>query len=346
MLAEPPFSILAHFDQVDDAIDANADIATSILDSGLEVFHVLKEPTDAGCEWRGSATPSDMEKASSTIRQLYRDWSEEGASERNACYAPVLKDLQHLFPEDLWNTTKVLIPGAGLGRLVFEVCKLGFSAEGNEISFHQLVSSNWVLNQVPRDQKYPLYPFALSFSNHLVRENQLHCVSIPDVHPATELAQASHGHRIPASERMNMTAADFSVLYSGPKYQNSFDAVVTVFFIDTAPNIIRYVETIYHTLRPGGYWINLGPLLWHFENRIASPSHDRSAYGSDGAELGIGEPGTVELALEDVLGLVERMGFSFRQREVLSPDMGYIQDPMSMCTSRYVCSHFVAQRDG
>jgi carnosine N-methyltransferase len=345
MLAEPPFSMLAHFDKVDDAIDANADIATAILHSGLNAFGVPKEPADAASEWRRSATPFDMEKAKSTIRQLYRDWSEEGASERNACYAPVLKDLQHLFPEDLWNTTKVLIPGAGLGRLVFEVCKLGFSAEGNEISFHQLISSNWVLNQVPRDQKYPLYPFALSFSNHLKRDNQLHCVSIPDVHPATELAQASQGHAIHAFERMSMTAADFIVLYSGEKYRNSFDAVVTVFFIDTAPNIIRYVETIYHTLRPGGYWINLGPLLWHFEDRTAGPSHDRSVSGSGGSALGIGEPGGVELALEDVLGLVERMGFSFQQREVLSPDVGYIQDPESMSTSRYVCSHFVAQRD-
>ena len=30
------------------------------------------------------------------------------------------------------------------------------------------------------------------------------------------------------------------------------------FFIDTAHNIIQYLETIFHILKPGGYWINMG----------------------------------------------------------------------------------------
>lgn len=37
-----------------------------------------------------------------------------------------------------------------------------------------------------------------------------------------------------------------------------WDAIVTCFFIDTAPNVFEYIETIYRLLRPGGYWINLG----------------------------------------------------------------------------------------
>ena len=27
----------------------------------------------------------------------------------------------------------------------------------------------------------------------------------------------------------------------------------------------RYVELIYKILKPGGYWINLGPLLYHWQ---------------------------------------------------------------------------------
>ena len=42
----------------------------------------------------------------------------------------------------------------------------------------------------------------------------------------------------------------------------TFDAVVTYFFIDTARNIFAYLQTIHALLKPGGVWINFGPLLY------------------------------------------------------------------------------------
>lgn len=38
----------------------------------------------------------------------------------------------------------------------------------------------------------------------------------------------------------------------------SWDCVATSYFIDTAINILAYIEKIYHILKPGGHWINLG----------------------------------------------------------------------------------------
>jgi len=40
-----------------------------------------------------------------------------------------------------------------------------------------------------------------------------------------------------------------------------WDCVSTVFFIDTAHNIVSYIETIWKILKPNGYWINLG---WYY----------------------------------------------------------------------------------
>lgn len=37
-----------------------------------------------------------------------------------------------------------------------------------------------------------------------------------------------------------------------------WDAVVTCFFIDTAKNIVDYLETIHKVLKTGGVWINAG----------------------------------------------------------------------------------------
>jgi len=71
-----------------------------------------------------------------------------------------------------------------------------------------------------------------------------------------------------------MSASDFLCLYGGDDYIDTFDAVATVFFLDTAPNVIRYLETIRNCLKSGGLLINIGPLLWHFENN-APGSHGK-----------------------------------------------------------------------
>lgn len=38
----------------------------------------------------------------------------------------------------------------------------------------------------------------------------------------------------------------------------SWDACVTCFFLDTARNIVRYLEVLHSLLKPGGLWINCG----------------------------------------------------------------------------------------
>jgi carnosine N-methyltransferase len=43
----------------------------------------------------------------------------------------------------------------------------------------------------------------------------------------------------------------------------SWDAVCTCFFIDTAVNVIEYIEAIWGMLKPGGVWVNFGTYI-HF----------------------------------------------------------------------------------
>lgn len=53
-------------------------------------------------------------------------------------------------------------------------------------------------------------------------------------------------------------------MYARPENREAFDCVATCFFIDTAHNVVEYLEIIHACLRPGGYWVNLGPLLYHW----------------------------------------------------------------------------------
>jgi carnosine N-methyltransferase len=277
MLASPPFSYLETLDAVDEAIDKNSELATAILHAGLQSFGQSLPANEAGAidpnDWRGVATSNDLEKARSTLRQFFRDWSEEGQSEREACYGPVTSALSNERTRRSGSKLRVLVPGAGLGRLVFELCCAGFDAEGNEISYHQLLASSYILNHCSKKHAHTIFPWAHSFSNHRSRANHLRTVRVPDVAPGETLGS------IKTAGAMSMSASDFLLLYGDEEQKDSFDAVATVFFLDTAPNIIRYIEVIRNCLRKGGLLVNVGPLLWHFENN-APGTHGREKESS------------------------------------------------------------------
>ncbi|KMU72149.1 hypothetical protein CISG_00458 [Coccidioides immitis RMSCC 3703] len=335
------------FNKIDDAIDTNADIAEAILATGLPSFGLAPEPAEHDPRnWRNRATPEDINKANSTIRQFFRDWSAEGQHERDISYGPVLQALRDEFGERPAPGTRVLVPGAGLGRLVFDLSMAGYSAEGNEFSYHQLIASSWVLNHTRKPEEFALYPFAMGFSNLKSRSQQLKKVMIPDVHPGSAVTVQG---LLPENERtmgsMSMTAADFLIQYAEPECTNAFNAVATVFFIDTAPNLIRYIETIHNCLKPGGLWINVGPLLWHYEDRHnGSQSKSGGAETDDVEKLGIVEPGTVEFTEEEIFQLVESMGFDIRKHDKEVRECGYIQDPESMLQNTYRPSYWVAAK--
>ena len=63
---------------------------------------------------------------------------------------------------------------------------------------------------------------------------------IPDILP---------GDSISGSGRMRMSAGDFVEVYSALSQAQRFDCVVTCFFLDTAHNIIQYLEIIASILK-------------------------------------------------------------------------------------------------
>lgn len=352
MLAKPPFNFLETLDKTDDAIESNAVLARAIAKIGIESFRLTPEDDVAASssepvmprEWHGVAKHTDIDKARSTIRQFYRDWSAAGATERNACFSPVFEAVAAQQQLRGGERIQVLVPGAGLGRLVFELCRRGYDTEGNEISYHQLIASSYILNCTSRAEQHTIYPWVHTFSNHRTRENHLRSYPVPDIHPATELGTLAPG----VAGDMTMCAADFLCLYGDDEHRECYDVVATVFFLDTAPNLIRYLETIYSCLRPGGILVNVGPLLWHFENN-APGNHGRDDDGDGEHDYnnssGIADPGSFELADDEVMALVETVGFAVESR-VTGIDAPYIQDMDSMLQTVYKASAWVARKPG
>ncbi|TVY89968.1 Carnosine N-methyltransferase [Lachnellula willkommii] len=299
MLASPPFSYLETLNAVDDAIDKNSELASAIFHAGLQSFGLSLPTNEVGVkdpnDWRGVATSNDLEKARSTLRQFFRDWSAEGESEREACYGPVISALRDERTRRSEHKLRVLVPGAGLGRLVFELCCAGFDAEGNEI------------------------------------------IQVPDVSPALTFGN------LETAGQMSMSASDFLLLYGDEEQKDTFDAVATVFFLDTAPNIIRYIEVIKNCLRKGGLLVNIGPLLWHFENNAPGTHGREKESPGQHDSIGIADPGSVELTDDEVMMLVEQLGFDIihKASRIEAP---YIQDKESMLQNTYKASHWVARK--
>ncbi|KAL5116093.1 hypothetical protein ACEQ8H_005989 [Pleosporales sp. CAS-2024a] len=373
LLSKPPFSVLDSLSKLDDLIDCNAELAEAIFKAGFQAF--LAPTLDS--EWVASIVPEkyardeyqiysiimdhmnvktskhDMDKARSCINQFYREWSEEGLVERSKCFDPIVSALQDEYnmrkedyPDLDPSSLHVLLPGAGLGRLVFDVCRAGFSVQGNEISYHELMASALILNHTRGVGEFNIAPFALSCSNHLSRADQFRTVRVPDVHPSAALGNATDS-KVPAHERMSMAAGDFCVVYGQAKYTAVFDAVATVFFLDTAPNIIRYIEAVRNCLKPGGLWINLGPLLWHHAPRKDDDDDDndqKKRTRPDVADAGIGDPGSVELTNDEVVALVEHFGFEVEKQETGAFETGYMTNPQSMLQSNYRPAFWIARK--
>lgn len=150
------------------------------------------------------------------------------------------------------------MPGAGLGRLAWEINRVGFTCQANEFSLHMLIASNWILNESSVDDRQELYPYLHSFSNVRDRTDLLTPSWIPDVDPSQIVDKDDDGLE---RGEFSFAAGDFLELYGGGSQGGEWDACVTCFFIDTARSIPHYLETIYNLLKPGGVWINSGRTL-------------------------------------------------------------------------------------
>lgn len=270
----------------------------------------------------------ETDKIRYVLKNLSRDWSVEGKEEREQCYGPILSCLTELLGSDLEASTRsggevappsILIPGAGLGRLCCEVAGLGMQAQGCEFSYHMLLMSSFVLNCLGKKDLYTIHPWIHSNCNQRTDEDQLRPVLIPDVSPADIVSGPG---------LLSMCAGDFLDVYSEKpgKERQVFDAVVTCFFIDTAHNVLQYLETIHGSLRPGGYWINLGPLLYHWANSPAD------------------EDMSIELSLDEIRRCALQMGFRLIKEEPGLP-AGYLMNSKALYNSSYIASFWVMQRE-
>jgi carnosine N-methyltransferase len=284
------------------------------------------------------STQDDLSKARSTLLQLAREWSSDGAPERAASMGRCLMALEREFPEpQSRGAVMVSAPGSGLGRLVLETVLRGFSCEGNEFSSHMLLVGQYMLNHfttaAERDS-VPLFPYIHNTLNCLQWDDCVFGVRVPDIVPSEAINAAD------VRPLFSMAAGEFVDVYSKPEHGGRFDAVVTCYFLDTAANVFDYVRTIEHMLRWSNIvegkeekdreeekkkkkkvWIHYGPLMFHYAEDAQRPS--------------------VICCVQDIIRFAESRGFVFDQVEHGLPST-YCANPRSMMQTTYYGSFWVA----
>ncbi|XP_026478168.1 carnosine N-methyltransferase [Ctenocephalides felis] len=294
--------------RVRECIEANYKVILHIIRDVDCMFHnVVSNISQEHSEFR--PTNQDMDKVQSTLKQFVRDWSKEGAEERKQCYEPIIKEIESYYPGEngLLCDIKVLVPGAGLGRLAYELAHRGYSCQGNEFSVFMLFASNFVLNRCSIAEDYTIYPWLHQNVNNVKRTDQTEPSRFPDVVPILNSPLPN----------FSMVAGDFLEVYKDP---NVWHCVATCFFIDCANNVVEFIETIYNILMPGGLWVNLGPLLYHYSDVPFEFS--------------------IEPSLEDLLEIIQQIGFVIKKVET-DVQTKYAQNPRSMQQSEYKSVFFV-----
>ena len=104
----------------------------------------------------------------------------------------------------------------------------------------------------------------------------------------------------------------------------SVDYVVTWFFIDTAHNVIEYVDLIENILKPNGIWINMGGLQYMYE-----PYEGESS---------------IELAFKDLKGAIIDAGLIISQAKLIDNYEYFLED--SDVQRTYKCPYFTCTKNG
>ncbi|GAA5973099.1 hypothetical protein JCM11641_006267 [Rhodosporidiobolus odoratus] len=280
-------------EKAEDALEVNALITDEL--AALAMEKARKEGVPLGFRNR---LHTDNGRVIETLKHFVRDWSTDGSGERATLFPPVLDALRDDF--DAPEGKRLLVPGCGLGRLAYEIACQGFTVDANDFSQFMNTASRFVFTRARSVDEHSIAPYIHSFSHQRSSENLLRQIRFPDVVPRKDIA-------------LNFVPGDFLELFTE---EGRYDCCVTLFFIDTASNLVDYFETIFRALKPGGIWVNEGPLLYY------------------------GNP-AMELPLEDVLRLACLVGFVVEQRRSLER-VSYTADNLGAFT--YDCEFWVARK--
>ncbi|KAL4738231.1 N2227-like protein-domain-containing protein [Aspergillus similis] len=250
-------------------------LAADIVRVGMEFYGIGQSELDAFVqEMEKEKKGADRTSVVQAMKHFVRDWSDEGLFEREGAFRCILDNLSRIDRGGEKRPVSVLVPGAGAGRLGYEIDALGgFEVTINEWSAYMNLIHRYAV-QIHAPNSLTYRPYIDWWSHHATTSDMQRAVSFPDFIP-----------RPSSKASVVMIEGDFTTVFEESD-SSTYDIIVTFFFIDTARNLVNYLETIYRLLKPGGRWVNLGPLLY-------------------------GTGPWLQLSVDEIVKLSEALGFEF-----------------------------------
>ena len=276
------------------------EISTAILGRDAFVPTSMSEshtaPTLAEAAGTTQQSSSDDAASYSTIFQimvhLRRDWTDQGAEVRQRIYGSMVRALAtHMEDKSqAQGRPRILIPGAGLSRLALEIAHgIGAAVDCCESSKIFALATRNLFKSAAAGKSHTFYPLIHTpFQDDWDFATRLEPFHTPD---KGEAVRAWREGKVQGS--VSLQLANCSTFYREASFASSFDAVASSFFIDTG-DVLQNIAIIAHVLRPGGVWVNAGPLHYH------QPS--------------------LPLSHKDVLALAASMGFELVHEERIVSD--------------------------
>ena len=110
----------AHFEKARKGIEVNARFWQQIAQIAREDYHTGPGALEDDQE-------AELIDVNTAFAHVQRDWSTQGAEERQAVFPPILGGLGKHFGAKKGRGNKVLVPGSGMGRLASDIADLGKS---------------------------------------------------------------------------------------------------------------------------------------------------------------------------------------------------------------------------
>lgn len=248
--------------KIDTHIQKNQEVFNLIVDS-TKAHHGLSYRDFDGPKASLQNTLATNYRVVEALGHFVRDWSDDGTSEILPLLDYIKDYLDKIVPADEVQNTCVVLPGSGLGRVSHEIALHRDYGAVYAVEFSGLMHACHLFVyeklKAPKDKKYggshSLFPYIHTCSNFNKTDSQFRLIDIPN--------------GVPKPENLHVVLDDFRY-FSIPedrKYKNV--VVISVFFMDTAENLIDYIDVINQLTTPlsrssvkNGYWINVGPLKY------------------------------------------------------------------------------------
>lgn len=293
---------------VDKYFEKNNKILSTIVTKSIEKYKVEDYELKLVEEQAKRSKRNNYFRVVEGLCHYARDWPVEPCNE----VTPLLDYIREQCRDLNDTNTVAIVPGSGLGRVAHTLAEdMNFSSV-HAVEFSWLmVLMNEFLYYNTDEKDLDVYPYLHTYSNHAKPDDQIRPVNIL--------------HSLEKPENLSIHTADFTKfdIANHLKIHESADNLVfvTCFFLDTAENLIEYLQAINRLssqFNGKKKWINLGPLKY-------------------------GTAAKIEISDEELKILVKNMGWKITDEK--EPKLlGYLTDKKGLWQGYYNVTMWSAEK--